>query len=317
MYCLRAKSGDSQALNELYRHNQYFIRKMCNDAFRQCGSPSTIEDKDLYQETAIGFMKAIEEYNPDSGFVFLTLAGNCIKNHVINYIVKQSYETRKKFPVKTQEIDYDELAGIKVKINPVDSDHIKSEPVYENDYHLTPEELYFRNHKKAKIYEALNELTARQRQYLNYRFVTDNHTREATAKHFGITIDEAVKTEKAALSQMRKRLIPEFAYIVNDKPERITADEAEEYITDRDYAAIYFELAKENNASTECEYYFIISEKTSETTGKIEIDFELGEYDSDVENTYTDELISALFYIYEDHGPLPNGVIILPSNESK
>ena len=264
-------------------------------------------------------MKAIEEYDPDSGFVFLTLAGNCIKNHVINYIVKQSYETRKKFPVKTQEIDYDELAGIKVKINPVDSDYIKSEPVCENDYHLTPEELYFRNHKKAKIYEALNELTARQRQYLNYRFgldnQTDNHSRKATAKHFGITIDEAVKTEKAALSQMRKRLIPEFAYIVNDKPERITAEEAEEYITDGEYIAIYFELTKENNASTECEYYFIISEKAGETIGKIEIDFEQGEYDSNVENIYTDKLISALFYIYEDHGPLPNGVIILPAME--
>ena len=294
---------------------------MCNDALSECGSPFIIDKKDLFQEGSIGFMKAIEEYDPDSEFVFLTLAGSCIKNHVINYIVKQSYETRKKFPVETQEIDYNELAGIKVAINPVDSDHIKSEPVYENDYHLTPEELFFKNHKKAKIYEALNELTARQRQYLNYRFgldnKTDNHTREATAKHFGITIDEAVKTEKAALSQMRKRLIPEFAYIVNDKPERITSDEAGKYITDREYISIYFELTKENNSSTECEYYFIISEKASETIGKIEIDFELSEYDSDVENTYTDKLISALLYIYEDHGPLPNGVIILPATESE
>ena len=103
--------------------------------------------------------------------------------------------------------------------------------------------------------------------------------------------------------------------IVNDKPERITSDEAEEYITDRDYVAIYFEPTKENNASTECEYYFIISEKPSETTGKIEIDFDKAEYDSDNECIYTDKLISALFYIYEDHGPLPNGVIILPEME--
>ena len=206
------------------------------------------------------------------------------------------------------------MAGIRVKINPVDSDHIKSEPIYENDYHLTPEELFFKNHKKTIIYEALDELTARQRHYLNYRFgldyQTDNHSREATAKHFGITVDEAVKTEKAALSQMRKRLIPEFAYIVNDKPERITAEEAEEYITDRDYVAVYFELTKENNASTECEYFYIISERYGESTGKLEIDFEQGEHDSDIECIYTDKLISTLFYIYEDHGPLQKGLII-------
>ena len=288
---------------------------MCNDAFRQCGSPRTIEDKDLYQEAAIGFMKAIEEYDPDSGFVFLTLAGNCIKNHVINYIVKQSYETRKKFPVKTYEVDYDDLAGIKVKINPVDGDHIKTEPIYENDYHLTPEELFFRNHKKSVIYKALDELSARHRQYLNYRFgldnLTDYHTRESTAAHFGITIDEAVKTEKAALSQMRKRLIPEFAYIVNDKPERISAEETEEYITDRDFVAVYFELTKENNAGTECEYCFEIHDWESDEIGKLEIDFDSKEYNSEIQNSYVDKLTSALFYIYEDYGPLKNGVIIL------
>ena len=288
---------------------------MCNDALSECGNPRTIEDKDLYQEAAIGFMKAIEEYDPDSGFVFLTLAGNCIKNHVINYIVKQSYETRKKFPVKTYEVDYDDLAGIKVKINPVDGDHIKTEPIYENDYHLTPEELFFRNHKKSEIYKALEELSARQRQYLNYRFgldnLTDYHTRESTAAHFGITIDEAVKTEKTALSQMRKCLIPEFAYIDNDKPERISAEETEEYITDRDFVAVYFELTKENNAGTECEYCFEIHDWESDEIGKLEIDFDSKEYNSEIQNSYVDKLTSALFYIYEDHGPLKNGVIIL------
>ena len=116
---------------------------------------------------------------------------------------------------------------------------------------------------------------------------------------------------------MRKRLIPEFAYIVNDKPERITADEAEEYITDREYVAVYFELTKENNASTECEYFYIISEGYRESTGKLEIDFEQCEYDSDIECIYTDKLISTLFYIYEDHGPLPKGLIILPATESE
>ena len=288
---------------------------MCNDALSECGSPFIIDKKDLFQEGSIGFMKAVEEFDPEKGFMFTTIAGNCIKNHVINYVKSQCYATRKKFPVKTYEVDYDDLAGIKVKINPVDSDHIKTEPIYENDYHLTPEELFFKNHKKAKTYEALNELTARQRQYLNYRFgldnLTDYHTREATAAHFGITIDEAVKTEKAALSQMRKRLIPEFAYIVNDKPERISAEETEEYIADRDFVAVYFELTKENNAGTECEYCFEIRDWESDEIGKLEIDFECKKYNSDIQNSYVDKLTSALFYIYEDYGPLKNGVIIL------
>ena len=294
---------------------------MCNEAFAECGSPITIEKKDRYQEAVIGFMKGIEEFDPEKGFMFTTIAGNCIKNHVINYIKSQCYATWKKFPVKTYEVDYDDLAGIKVKINPVDSDHIKTEPLYETDYHLTPEELFFRNHKKSKVYEALNKLTDRQRQYLNYRFgldnLTDHHTRESTAAHFGITVDEALKTEKAALSQMRKRLIPEFAYIVNENAvERITHEEAEEYIC-ADYTAIYFELVKENNASTECEYCFEIRNRQDAYYGKLEIDFESMEYDSDIDDFYIDKLASALFYIYDENGPLPNGVIILLATESE
>ena len=294
---------------------------MSNEALAECGSPFIIDKKDLFQEGSIGFMKAVEEFDPEKGFMFTTIAGNCIKNHVINYIVSQCKAGWKKFPVKTYKVDYDELAGIKVKINPVDSDHIKSEPIYENDYHLTPEELFFRNHKKSVIYMALDELSARHRQYLNYRFgldnLTDYHTRESTATHFGITIDEAVKTEKTALSQMRKRLIPEFAYIVNDKPERITADETEEYITDRDFVAVYFERTKENNASTECEYFFEIRDWENEETSKLEMNFECKEYNSEIQNSYVDKLTSALFYIYEDNGPLPNGVIILPVTNSE
>ncbi|MCR5522546.1 MAG: sigma-70 family RNA polymerase sigma factor [Clostridia bacterium] len=294
---------------------------MSNEALAECGNPFIIDKKDLFQEGSIGFMKAVEEFDPEKGFMFTTIAGNCIKNYAINYIVSQCKSGWKKFPVKTYKVDYDELAGIQVKINPVDSDHIKSEPIYENDYHLTPEELFFRNHKKSLINKALDELTARQRQYLNYRFgldyQTDNHTREATAKHFGITIDEAVKTEKSALSQMRKRLIPEFAFIVNDKPERITAEETEEYITDRDFAAVYFELTKENNASTKCEYCFEIRDWEIDEIGKLEIDFDSKEYNSEIQNSYVDKLTSALFYIYEDHGPLKNGVIILPATDSE
>ena len=289
-------------------------------AYKKCGSPDIDED-DLHQEASIAFLNAIDTYNSEAGFAFTTYAGNCIKNHIINYLKKQNCENQKKFPVLTYEIDYDEVAGIRIKLNPVESDKIKSEPIYENDYHLTPEELFFRNHKKSVIYMALDELSARQRQYINYRFgldnLTDYHTRESTAAHFNITIDEAVKTEKVALSQMRKRLIPEFAYIVNDNPERITAEEAEEYITNREYVAVYFELTKENNASTECEYCFEIRDWESEETGKLEIDFECKEYNSEIQNGYVDKLTSALFYIYEDNGPLPNGVIILPATNSE
>ena len=289
-------------------------------AYKKCGSPDIDED-DLHQEASIAFLDAIDTYNSEAGFAFTTYAGNCIKNHIINYLKKQNCENQKKFPVQTYEIDYDEVAGIRIKLNPVESDKIKSEPIYENDYHLTPEELFFRNHKKSVIYMALDELSARQRQYINYRFgldnLTDYHTRESTAAHFSISIDEAVKTEKAALSQMRKRLIPEFAYIVNDKPERITAEETEEYITERKLVAVYFELTKENNASTECEYCFEIHDWESEENGKLEIDFDSKEYNSEIQNSYVDKLTSALFYIYEDHGPLPNGVIIFPVTDSE
>ncbi len=80
---------------------------------------------------------------------------------------------------------------------------------------------------------------------------------------------------------------------------------------------MYFELTKENNASTECEYCFEIRYWESEEIGKTEIDFNRKEYNSEIQNSYVDRLMSALFYIYEDHGPLKNGVIILPVTDSE
>ena len=138
------------------------------------------------------------------------------------------------------------------------------------------------------------------------------------AEYFGVSTDYlfGLTDDKSPVNYDLKKL-GISSDIVNDKSERITADEAEKYITDSDYVAVYFELTKENNASTECEYFFIISEIYGESTRKIKIDFEQSKYDSYVENIYTDKLVSALFYIYENYGPLPNGLIIIPKTETE
>ncbi len=296
---------------------------MSSAAYAECGSPDNTDSEELHQEAAVGFMKAVNTFKPESGYSFLTYAGECIRNRVINYLKKEKTETQKKFPVLTAIIESDE-SGERIKINPADSDKCNTEPLYETDYHKTPEELFFINLKKELLYSALNELTGRQKQYITYRYGLNNtwyHTRESTADYFGITVDEAVKTEKEALSRLRKRLIPEFAFIVNEGViEKIEYDRlAEKYTTDTDFTAVYFELTKENNASTLCEYEYRISTRRGVFTGKIHVNFdnriENGSVNADITNTETidnciHKVCSALTANYDEYGPLPNGVII-------
>ena len=289
---------------------------MTNAAYAECGSPDNADSEELHQEAAVGFMKAVNTFKAESGYSFLTYAGECIRNLVINYLRKEQTETQKKFPVLTAFIENDE-SGERIKINPADSDKCNTEPLYETDYHKTPEELFFINLKKELLYAALKDLTDRQKQYISYRYGlnnTDYHTRENTAEHFGITVDEAVKTEKEALSQLRKRLIPEFAFIVNDKViEKIEYDRlAEKYPAGTDFITVYFQLVKENNASTKCEYECRISTRRGVFTGKVHIDFESGNYsnNNDQKNDYITRIFTALMTNYDNYGPLPNGVII-------
>lgn len=290
---------------------------MTNAAYAECGSPDNADSEELHQEAAVGFMKAVNTFKPESGYSFLTYAGECIRNRVINYLKKEQTETQKKFPVLTAFIENDE-SGERIKINPADSDKCNTEPLYETDYHKTPEELFFINLKKELLYSALKELTGRQKQFITYRYGLSNtwyHTRENTAEYFGITVDEAVKTEKEALSQLRKRLIPEFAFIVNDKViEKIEYDRlAEKYPAGTDFITVYFQLVKENNASTECEYEYRIATRRGVFTGKVYIDFETGNYSSDnnLKKDYTAKIFTAIMNNYDEYGPLPNGVMIL------
>lgn len=77
-------------------------------------------------------------------------------------------------------------------------------------------------------------------------------------------------------------------------------------------------MQKHNCIENECScYYFEIHNRYDEYTGKLEIDFENMEYDCDIDDIYIDKLASVLFYIYDENGPLPNGVIILPAKESE
>ncbi len=303
---------------------------MSSAAYAECGSPDNADSEELHQEAAVGFMKAVNTFKPESGYSFLTYAGECIRNRVINYLKKEQTETQKKFPVLTAFIENDE-SGNRLKINPADSDKYSTKPLYEVDYHKTPEELFFINLKKELLYSALKDLTDRQKQFITYRYGLNNigyHTRESTADYFGITIDEAVKTEKEALSRLRKRLIPEFAFIVNEGViEKIEYDRlAEKYPAGTYFITVYFQLMKENNASTECEYEYLITAPGESFTGKIKIDFdnriENGFVNNDITNTKTIgncicKIRSALTANYDEYGPLPNGVMILPQKQNR
>ena len=102
---------------------------------------------------------------------------------------------------------------------------------------------------------------------------------------------------------------------MNDKViEKIEYDRlAEKYPTGTDFITVYFQIAKENNASTECEYEYLITAPGRSFDGKIHVDFEAEDYsnDNNLKSDYAAIIFTTLMNNYDEYGPLPNGVIIL------
>jgi DNA-directed RNA polymerase specialized sigma subunit len=82
-----AKNGNISAQNKIISHNLkgviQFIKPFHNT--------QRYDKDDLFQEGAIGIMKAIKSYNPDKGLPFKNYVLYSIKKHILNYSEKNSF----------------------------------------------------------------------------------------------------------------------------------------------------------------------------------------------------------------------------------
>ncbi len=329
-YCLMAQSGDKLSTDFLCKRNRNFIIKMCRQSFALCDCPEEVDFKDMYQEGYIGFLEAIKTFKLDKGVKFLTYAGECVKNRTIDYIKKAVIEKQKKFPVLTLRYEKD-TDGPGILYNPADED--VDEKFYDSipKEFLAADESFFIKNNTDITKAALETLDGRHREYIDYRFGTSaeeygiEHTREETAKHFKLNLNEASKIENETKTILKDTLFSLYTFIENNNNFCISI-RADKFSSDTRFICIYFKLVQENNSSTECEYEFTISAKYKENISDIlDIDFENDIYSirhyENLNNSskkfvekVSGVIANSLRFNYKNCGPLPNGIIFIPES---
>ncbi|MCI9458529.1 MAG: sigma-70 family RNA polymerase sigma factor [Oscillospiraceae bacterium] len=182
--CALAKGGDTEARNRLLETNLSFIRQQANKIYGQSGS-GCLDVDDLIQEGCFGLMEAIDRFDPERGTKFLTYAVWWIR----------------KFMREAASIV---LADDEVCLSEMEKFSLPQ------IYGKSPEQIVLQAETYAELHNGLGQISARERTYLLYRYgFTDGgeHPIPETAAHFHLTEKRAQNTERAALDDLRRRLL--------------------------------------------------------------------------------------------------------------
>ena len=194
-------------MNTLYNQNAGFVKEIAREAHKLCGDPAGTNYYEMYQEAGIAFVEAVYSFDPEKGFRFLTYAGRCIRNRVIDWLRGESEGK--------SDLSYNDNIATR-KVNEID-ESIRTYFGF-SELSQSAETIFFRQYFAETIELALAALTPRQSRYVAYRFgfaEEQAHSRAAFARHFGISYADAEKIEIAALEAMREICHQRLAYIEN------------------------------------------------------------------------------------------------------
>lgn len=195
--CVLANQGNADAQNLLIENNLRFIKKTAYEVWSaQDGLNRSLQISldDLVQEGSLGLFGCIENYNPDSGNLFLTYAAPAIRNAMLDYIRSQNVSFEAKH--LNDMISLDDLANDEER----NKHNFTADPTQQ-----TPEQIYLAQERIDDIHHALYMIEDREEQYLRYRFGFDDdveHTLTETAKHFHLSESRAKSTEVLALDNV-------------------------------------------------------------------------------------------------------------------
>jgi RNA polymerase primary sigma factor len=150
-----AQRGDRQAMNRLAEANIRFVIKTALEHWRR-GLPLM----DIISEGCLSLMRAIETFNPDSGFRLLTYAGQGIKWRIINVI---------------KDFRKHELDSLDMPVYEDDDVTLKDLLVSEEP---SSDEKCFYSEMKSRVQDLLNFLNDRERKVIGLRFWHDKTHRE-------------------------------------------------------------------------------------------------------------------------------------------
>ena len=189
--CASARRGDAGARNELVENNLGFIRKTANELWssqRELNSDLLLDRVDLEQEGALGLLRCVDIFDPESGGKFLSYAAPAVRNAMLDSIRERSRTF--------------EAQNIGSRIS------LESAALYGTG--KTPEQLYLERESFEELHAALGRIESRERVYLEYRFGFDDEDSERTltqtARHFHLSESRARMTERQAVDDVRLEL---------------------------------------------------------------------------------------------------------------
>ena len=129
-------------------------------------------------------LEAIGRFDPERGTKFLTYAA---------YWIRKLMQEAVSITVANDEISLNELEEFSLS----------------QVYRGLPEQIVLQAETYAELYDGLQEINARARTYLLYRYGFldgDEHPIPETAAHFRLTVKRTKKTEQTALDNLRRKL---------------------------------------------------------------------------------------------------------------
>lgn len=197
--CLHAKNGDEAAIDALIKAMQPSLE----GAARRLASESANlapDIDDLIQEGAISLLRAIENYDPNTGVLFQTFSTTVYENAMLDFIRKLASEHRALGDV----IHLEDL------ISSENSDEAATYySVIPDDYSKQPDQILIKRESLEEIHHALSVISPRERTYLHYRFGfhdDQNHDQLEVAAHFHLSINRARNLERLALDNFSLEL---------------------------------------------------------------------------------------------------------------
>ena len=189
--CASARRGDAGARTELVENNLGFIRKTANELWssqRELNSALLLDREDLVQEGALGLLRCVDTFDPESGGKFLSYAAPAVRNAMLDSIRERSRTF--------------EAQNIGSRISLESSAH--------DGTRYTPEQLYLERESFEELHAALGRIEPREWGYIEYRFGFDDEDTERTltqtARHFHLSESRARATERQALDDVRLEL---------------------------------------------------------------------------------------------------------------
>jgi len=200
MLWMKAHTGDQDSINQLISvlwPSVDIVARSIRKSKEFSKLPLDLDD--MTQEGLIALTRAIKSFQPKKGVLFWTYAEAVVRNAITDYVRKRLLEYQA----------LGSMLSLENSSSDDDSEERSFEESVPNEQIKTPEQIYIEKENLSEIHTALNRISARERDYLCYRFGFDDdeyHDKTETAEHYMMSKSWAGKLEKSALDNFSLEL---------------------------------------------------------------------------------------------------------------